>query len=108
MNTPKELITDHINHDTVDNRKINLRVCSVSQNSMNTKWRNDNKSGKLGVWFDNKANKWASSIICNGENIWLGYHENKEIAIKVRNIAEISLFGDFRYNPNAPKINDNL
>ena len=35
MNTPANLIVDHINHDTLDNRKQNLRNVTQSQNSMN-------------------------------------------------------------------------
>ena len=38
-NTPPSKITDHINKDRLDNRSLNLRACSVSQNAQNQKSR---------------------------------------------------------------------
>ena len=44
---------DHINGDTMDNRKINLRPCDHQQNCMNRKRRVDNTSGVAGVTVRN-------------------------------------------------------
>jgi len=35
MNTPKGLVTDHINHNGLDNRRCNLRISTISDNRMN-------------------------------------------------------------------------
>jgi hypothetical protein len=35
MNTPKGMVVDHINHDTLDNRRQNLRNVTLSQNMLN-------------------------------------------------------------------------
>jgi len=43
MNTPSNMDTDHINHNQLDNRRINLRICSTSQNLMNTTIRGGRK-----------------------------------------------------------------
>ena len=75
MNTPNGMVTDHINHDTLYNCKSNLRVCTNSQNHMNTKLRKDNTSGITGVVLEKKINKWKSQIVLNQKLIYLGtYH----------------------------------
>lgn len=43
MNTPKNLECDHVNHNTLDNRKNNLRNVTHSQNSKNRRLRSDNE-----------------------------------------------------------------
>ena len=45
----KDIMLDHINGDTMDNRKSNLRPCSHQQNCVNRKQRTDNTSGITGV-----------------------------------------------------------
>lgn len=42
MNTPKEMICDHINHETLNNQEHNLRNVTNSQSSMNRRLRSDN------------------------------------------------------------------
>jgi hypothetical protein len=37
MQTPEGMVCDHVNHNTLDNRKRNLRNCTLSQNRMNQK-----------------------------------------------------------------------
>ena len=50
MGNPEGMCVDHINGDTLDNRKENLRICTMSENSMNRKLRNDSRSGFKGVY----------------------------------------------------------
>ena len=50
MGNPEGMCVDHINGDTLDNRKENLRVCTMSQNSMNKRLRSDSQSGYKGVY----------------------------------------------------------
>lgn len=89
MDTPKGLVVDHINHNPLDNRKVNLRNVSIIKNSQNRKGaQKDNKSGIRGVHFNNKINKWIAQITVNKEKKYLGcYKDIKEaetVAVEAR------------------------
>ena len=58
MDTPKGMSTDHINRDTTDNRKSNLRICTHFENMNNKK--NNNKI--VGVRFRPEKNKYEARI----------------------------------------------
>jgi len=49
MDTPKGLICDHINHDTLDNRKENLRNVTTSVNQQNRRNKSKNSTNVEGV-----------------------------------------------------------
>lgn len=65
---------DHINGIKTDNRIINLRSVTKSQNAMNMK----NVSG---VSFCKRSKKWIAYIIVNYKKIHLGSFINKDDAI---------------------------
>jgi hypothetical protein len=96
MGYPKELVVDHINHDTFDNRKQNLRICTNQQNCMNSSLHSINTSGCSGVSFIKNGNKWWARIGLNGERITLGYFTDKQDAIQARKNAEEEYYGEFR------------
>ena len=57
MNTPKGYVIDHINHNGLDNRKCNLRICTIQENSMNTRNRkNKYYSNIKGITYNKKSN----------------------------------------------------
>jgi hypothetical protein len=97
MNCSNKMTVDHINHNTLDNRKINLRICSHSQNHMNKDIYITNKSGYKGVCWNNKENKWRAYISINKKQINLGMYVNIEDAKKARKEAEEKYFGEFAY-----------
>src|SRR5882672_2771828 len=66
-NPPKNMDVDHINGDTLDNRRENLRICTHAENARNCGARSHNKSGIKGVNFDRKRNKWLALITYNGK-----------------------------------------
>lgn len=88
-------VVDHINRKPNDNRKLNLRICTIGQNNINHSLRKDNKSGVVGVRFDKRINKWVAQIRINGKSIHLGSFYDKEDAIAMRRSAEEKYFGDF-------------
>ena len=88
---------DHVNHNKLDNRKENLRICTRQQNIFNSQVRSTNKSGKTGVWWNEKIQKWRAMITVDGKDIILGWFENIQDAIQARVDAEVKYFKDYRY-----------
>lgn len=82
---------DHINGIKKDNRISNLRSVSHKENGRNQCLRKNNKSGVLGVCFDNTSKKWRASINTKGKNKFLGQFETKEEAILLRKNTEKAL-----------------
>lgn len=80
---PKNVI-DHINGDTLDNRKENIRDVSVSLNICNSKMYSNNTSGRVGIWFHNKNKNWVAEGKSNGVKHRLGSYPTKEQAIAAR------------------------
>lgn len=80
---------DHINHDGTDNRIKNLRVVNSTENKRNKTKQRNNTSGKNGVYWVKKVNKWRAIIHICGKSKHLGYFEDLESAAKARLQAEI-------------------
>lgn len=86
---------DHINHYGLDNRKINLRLATRSQNNQNQKLRNCNTSGYKGVSWDKERKKWQCRIGLNEKTIHLGRFKDKIVAAITYNEAAEKYFGEF-------------
>lgn len=71
---------DHINNIKDDNRFINLRPATLSQNMHNQGKRKNNTSGFKGVSFHGGANKWMAQIKVNWENKYLGVYSTPQEA----------------------------
>jgi len=71
---------DHVNGNPLDNRRINLRLASKSQNAANAKLRSDNSSGYKGVCWSIPGNRWRAYARANGKQIHLGYYDTAEDA----------------------------
>lgn len=96
MNCPSDMTVDHINRNKLDNRKSNLRICTMQENDFNKPILKNNTSNVTGVNFSEKMGKWRAYININRKQINLGWFANKEDAIRVRKQAEIEYFGEFR------------
>ena len=86
---------DHKNRNPLDNRKINLRKATHTQNMQNCSLRRNNSSGVTGVSWHKQTQKWRSRIVVNGTELSLGFYDNLEDAIKARLRGEKKYFGEF-------------
>lgn len=87
---------DHINGVRNDNRIVNLRDVTKTENMRNQRLHSDNSSGAHGVlWIKRKA-KWQAQMRSGGRCRHLGYFDDLQDAISARKAAE-ALQG---YHPN--------
>lgn len=85
---------DHINHITLDNRSVNLRLCTASQNQHN-RLPQAGASKFKGVYWHKKTHKWRARIHHKNKRINLGCFSNEIDAAKSYNKAAIKYFGKF-------------
>jgi len=89
---------DHIDHNTLDNRKANLRVCTRSENARNNSGHSTRKAPYKGVYFEKLATgakKWRAYTRMNGKRLWFGYFLTAEDAAESYNVNAKRLFGEF-------------
>lgn len=73
-------VVDHENHDTLDDRKSNLRISEEVRNAMNRKARNkNNKSGYRNVCWSKSEKKWLVQLQINKKNAVLGKFSYDEL-----------------------------
>lgn len=86
-----KILVDHINHNTLDNRKENLRLCDHSTNGMNRIVRKDSACKYLGVRYMKNRNKYTAQI--QGKHIGI-FNTEVEAALAYDDKAKI-LFKEF-------------
>jgi len=70
-------VVDHVNGDTFDNRRENLRIVTVTENNQNVRRaRVTSKSGVLGVNWHKRTKKWRAQIRLNKASIHIGYFDD--------------------------------
>ena len=101
-------IVDHINRNSLDNRRANLRMASSQVNNIN---RGKNKTWKgrpttskyKGVSWDRKREMWNSYIRCNDKKKHLGYFTVEKDAARAYDAMAYELYGDYAYL-NFPRL----
>lgn len=95
LNAPKGSLGDHINGDTLDNQKHNLRLVTCQQNSQNRIANKNSTSKFMGVSWNSRVKRWATQITHNRKHFWLGFFDDEKVAAKIYNEKAKELFGDF-------------
>lgn len=100
INPPANMCIDHINHNSLDNTKSNLRICSHAENMRNRQKHKNTSSSFIGVHSTHK-NKWMAKIEYMGKVYKLGVFDTEEDAAIARDKKAIE-FDDKFISLNFP------
>ncbi len=106
---PKGFVIDHINRNSLDNRRCNLRVATSRQNSMNRNkiTRGITTSKYKGVYRkpikESRRKPWAARISVDGKLCSPKYFSTEEEAALRYNEWALELYGEFAVLNQVPK-----
>lgn len=92
---PDHLVVDHIDHNGLNNRKSNLRVCTFAENCRNLRNVRRKTSKYKGVCWKKRLKKWAAAISCNNKTYHLGYFKHEMDAALAYDEAARKYHGQF-------------
>lgn len=87
LKAPDGYVVDHVNHETLDCRRTNLRSVTHTENMHNASLYTSNTSGVTGV--GRCGNRWRATIRAEGRDYHLGLYMNFEDAVAARRAAEL-------------------
>lgn len=90
---PAGMNVDHVNGNVLDNRRANLRLCSVAENQRNIGKRVTNTSGYKGVYKQGKS--WVAEITVDRKTFYLGAFQTPLLAHGAYAQAARKYHGDF-------------
>jgi hypothetical protein len=86
---------DHINHNGLDNRRENLRMCSKHQNNMNRRPNKNRTSRYKGLTLQKTTGKWISRISIDGKYLNLGTYKEETVAALKYDKAALKHYGEY-------------
>jgi hypothetical protein len=86
---------DHKNHDTLDNRRSELRKATPHQNSINSRSAWGSTSRFKGVCWLTRKQRWHAQIRVYGSILRLGSYKDETDAARVYDAVARALFGEF-------------
>ena len=98
------MVIDHLDGNQSDNRLLNLRLATQSENLFNKRAQANSKTGVKGVSLHSLTNKWVASVRQNGKQKHLGLFDSIEEARAAYIKATDEIQGQFAYHkrPSPP------
>ncbi len=90
----KDMVVDHINRNTLDNRKANLRPATQQQNAWN-RTSTSSKSRFIGLRRQQKTQKWQVRLTVNGKRLSIGHYSDEIDAARAYDKAARKYRGQF-------------
>ena len=88
-------LTDHIDHDGLNNQRRNLRPATVAQNGRNRRAQLACSSAWKGVTWSALKRKWQAAIMVDGRRTPLGMFVSEEDAARAYDTAARAAFGEY-------------
>jgi hypothetical protein len=88
-------LVDHVNGNSLDNRRCNLRTATHSQNTMNARAKRGSSTGLKGVSWNKNRKRFEARIRVNGKLLFLGKFVDKHEAHSAYCKAATEHFGEF-------------
>lgn len=95
LNPTGNIHIDHINGNTLDNRRCNIRLITHSGNMKNRKRPKNNKTGYKGVSLSKSKEKCCVYVTVNSKHIYLGTFLTAIEAAKVYDQKAKEFYGEF-------------
>ncbi len=86
---------DHKNGNPLDNRRSNLRKCSIAENNRNKTSHTNATSKYLGVCYDKHRDKWAVCLMYNRKKVFRKRFNTENGAAMAYNREATKYFGEF-------------
>lgn len=90
---PKGKVVDHINGNGLDNRRNNLRICSISENLVNQGPQKNNKSGVKGVSWN--MGQWLVQVKYKNKRVYAKRFKSLEQAREAYKIIATKYYGRY-------------
>jgi len=102
--TNPKILCDHRNNNGLDNQRVNLRICTKTENNRNKSSNKISSSKYVGVFFVTTTHKtfWRAQITDNGNRKHLGCFKTEELAALARNEAAKIYHGEFAHLNKIP------